>query len=142
MSVNALNEAERTRDSHAQREQPMRVALRRGELVVGAAFIVAAVTLALFGGSIRSFSLATAALYVAGMAVAGQVRFDVGAGFTVPTQAVFVPMLFALPASVVPLLLPLALALGTAPKLIRREVSPSWMLTTVGNSWFAIGPAF
>ena len=34
-------------------------------------------------------------LYVVAIAVAGNVRFDVGAGFTVPTQAVFVPMLFA-----------------------------------------------
>ena len=46
----------------------------------------------------------TAAIFVFGIAVASNVRFDIGAGFTVPTQAVFVPMLFAVPVAVVPLL--------------------------------------
>jgi putative nucleotidyltransferase with HDIG domain len=142
MSVHASSEAERARASHVQREEPMHLGARRGELIVGVAFIMAAVALAVNGGANRSFSVTTAALYVVGIAVAGQVRFDVGAGFTVPTQAVFVPMLFAVPASVVPLLVPLALALGTVPKLARGQVSPSWLLTAVGNSWFAIGPAF
>jgi putative nucleotidyltransferase with HDIG domain len=140
MSVYAINEAERTRDSCAQRSRPMDVSARRGELFVGGGFAAAAVALALLGG-VSHCSPATAALYVVGIALAGHVRFDVGAGFTVPTQAVFVPMLFAVPVSVVPLLIPLALALGMAPRIVRREVSPSWLLTAFGNSWFAIGPA-
>jgi hypothetical protein len=62
MSVHASSEAERARVSHAQREQPMELALRRGELIVGGAFVAAAVALAVSGASIRSFSVATAAL--------------------------------------------------------------------------------
>lgn len=141
MSLHAIEEAERTRVSSAQRGQPMGFAVRRGELLVGGGFLVAALTLALSGGADRSFSLPIAALYVVGIAVAGHVRFDVGAGFTVPTQAIFVPMLFAMPASIVPLLVALALALGMAPPIIGRRVSPSWLLTVPGNSWFAIGPS-
>ena len=141
MSLHAIEEAERTRVSSAQRGQPMGFAVRRGELLVGGGFLVAALTLALSGGADQNFSLPIAALYVVGIAVAGHVRFDVGAGFTVPTQAIFVPMLFAVPVSIVPLLVALALALGMAPGIIARRVSPSWLLTVPGNSWFAMGPS-
>jgi putative nucleotidyltransferase with HDIG domain len=114
---------------------------RRAELVIGSSFLVAAGALALLGGRGASVSLPLAALYVVGVAAAGHVRFDVGAGFTVPTQAVFVPMLFALPAAVVPLLVALALALGMAPAILGRRVPSSRILTVPGNSWFAWGPA-
>jgi len=119
----------------------MGFAVRRGELLVGGGFLVAALALALSGGASQSFSLPIAALYVVGIAVAGHVRFDVGAGFTVPTQAIFVPMLFAVPVSVVPLLVALALAVGMAPGILSRRVSPSWLLTVPANSWFALGPS-
>jgi putative nucleotidyltransferase with HDIG domain len=112
---------------------------RLGALLVGGAFVAAACGLAL-GAGVGSFSLVTATLYVVAIAVAGNVRFDVGAGFTVPTQALFVPMLFALPPSLVPLLVPVALALGMVPRILRGEVAPSWLLTVLSNSWFAIGP--
>jgi len=114
---------------------------RRGELIVSTGFILAALALPLLGGVHQSVSAVTIVLYVAGIAIAGHVRFDVGAGFTVPTQAVFVPMLFALPVSVVPLLVALALALGMAPRIMSGRMSSSWLLTAAGNSWFAFGPA-
>ncbi len=68
-------------------------------------------------------------------------QFDIGAGFTVPTQAVFVPMLFALPVSLVPLLVALSLALGMAPAILRGSMPVSRVLNVPGNSWFALGPA-
>ena len=114
---------------------------RRGELLIGGGFMVTAITLALVGKMSQSFSLPIVALYVLGVAVASQVRFDIGAGFTVPTQAVFVPMLFAVPLSLVPLLVALALALGMAPGILSRKVPVSRILTVPGNCWFAVGPA-
>jgi putative nucleotidyltransferase with HDIG domain len=141
MSAHALIESERVRASLASREQRMLAGERRGELAVGAGFIVAALALALLGGRDASVSLPIAALYVVSVAVAGHVRFDIGASFTVPTQAVFVPMLFALPVALVPLLVALALALGMAPAILKRKLPASRMLTVPGNSWFAWGPA-
>jgi putative nucleotidyltransferase with HDIG domain len=114
--------------------------LRRSELIGGAAFLTAAGALALLGGA-AGFSLGTAAVYVIAIAVASNVRFDVGPGFTVPTQAVFVPMLFALPPAVVPLLVVPGLVLGMIPDVLRGRIAPSWLLTTASNSWFALGPA-
>src|ERR1700710_3300879 len=111
MSVHAINEAERTRDSNSQRSQPMSSDLKRAELLGGGAFLAAAAVLALEDG-VGRFSLVTALIYVLGIALASNARFDVGAGFTVTTQAVFVPMLFALPVSIVPVLVAIALALG------------------------------
>src|ERR1700690_1323966 len=101
MSVHAIHEAERTRDSSKQRGQPMSEAARRGELIVGGSFVLAALALPIFGGVHQSLSPTVIALYVVGIAGAGHIRFDVGAGFTVPTQAIFVPMLFAVPVSLV-----------------------------------------
>ena len=66
-------------------------------------------------------SVPLAVMYVVSVAAVGLVRFDIGAGFTVPTQAVFVPMLFALPTAIVPLLVALSLALGMAPSGSERE---------------------
>jgi putative nucleotidyltransferase with HDIG domain len=114
---------------------------RRAELVVGGSFLMAAAALALLASPNRHFSLALAALYVICVAAAGHVRFEVGAGFTVPTQAVFVPMLFALPDQVVPLLVALALALGMVPTIVSRRATASHILTVLANSWFAWGPA-
>jgi putative nucleotidyltransferase with HDIG domain len=114
--------------------------LRRAELIGGALFILAAAALALLGG-VGDFSPAMAAIYVVAVAIASNVRIDVGPGFTVPTQAVFVPMLFALPPALVPLLFAPALALGMLPDVVRGRIAPSWLLTAASNSWFALGPA-
>jgi putative nucleotidyltransferase with HDIG domain len=141
MNAHAFIESERLRASFAGRELRMIGAERRGELVVGAGFLAAAITLALVGGSERGLSLSVAALYVLALAVSANVRFDVGSGFTVPTQAVFVPMLFALPVSLVPLLVALSLALGTAPMILAKRVPLSRILTVPANSWFAVGPS-
>jgi putative nucleotidyltransferase with HDIG domain len=140
MSVHAIDNAERTRDSKELRQRPMSPALRRAELLGGSAFLLLAVGFALLAG-VESFSPVTALVYVVGIAIASNVRFDFGAGFTVPTQAVFVPMLFAVPVAIVPLLTLLALLLGMVPAVVRGRIAPSWMLTAAGNCWFAIGPA-
>jgi putative nucleotidyltransferase with HDIG domain len=140
MSVREIKEAERTRESRNQRERPMSPKLRRAELLGDALFLAAAAALALLGGGRPAVS--TTIIYVLAIAVASNIRFDVGSGFTVPTQAVFVPMLFALPPAVVPLLVVLGVGLGMAPDVVRGRVAPSWLLTAPGNSWFAFGPAF
>jgi putative nucleotidyltransferase with HDIG domain len=141
MSAYSVRVVERARLSFARRQQSTILHERRGHLLVGGGFLVAAGLMAAVGGSDVRFSLATATLYVLGIALAGNVRFDVGAGFTVPTQAVFVPMLFAVPVSLVPLLVALGLMLGMTPSVIRGDTPPSRLLTVPANSWFSLGPA-
>jgi putative nucleotidyltransferase with HDIG domain len=117
---------------------------RRSALIVGGGFLLAALALALTDPPLTDpprISISVALLYVLGIAAASEVRFEIGAGFTVPTQAVFVPMLFALPARIVPLLVALSLALALVPAILRGRAAVSRLLTVPGNSWFAFGPS-
>ena len=141
MYASAFIESERMRASFAGRARPIVDAERRSEVLVGAGFIAAALALALIGGSHPGLSLPVAAIYVIGLAAIGGVRFEIGAGFTVPTQALFVPMLFAVPVSLVPLLVALSLALGMVPAIVTKRVPVSRIMSVPGNSWFAVGPS-
>ncbi len=141
MSAHAFTESERLRESFAGREQRMVDAERRSALIVGGCFLVAAMALALLAGPQPSASLPVVALYVLGLAAASEVRFEIGAGFTVPTQAVFVPMLFAVPVSLAPLLVALSLGLALMPSILTGRAPFSRLLSVPGNSWFALGPS-
>jgi putative nucleotidyltransferase with HDIG domain len=141
MAAHAFTESERVRASFAARTQRMPDAERRSALFVGGGFLAATLALVLLSGGQRGFSLPVTALYVLGVAAASKVRFEIGAGFTVPTQAVFVPMLFAVPLSPVPLLVAMSLALAMMPSIIAGRAPLSRILTVPGNSWFAFGPS-
>jgi HD-GYP domain-containing protein (c-di-GMP phosphodiesterase class II) len=141
MSVGAIDEPERLRVSFAREISGFARSEGRAELVAGGGFLAAAIALALAVDGGPAFSPGVAALYVVTLAVAGRVRFHFGAGFTVPTQIVFVPMVCSLPAHYVPLLVTLALAIGMAPDVARARTRPLRVLVSFGNSWFALGPA-
>jgi len=112
----------------------------RGETAVGAAFLAAAVTMVLLDGTgIGNPALALA--LVLAYAFASHIRFDVGAGFTVPTQLAFVPMLLLLEPASVPLLVLAGNVLSEAPEYLRGTRHPQRVIVALGNSWFAVGPA-
>ena len=70
-----------------------------------------------------------------------EVEFDLGSGYCVPTQVVLVPMLFALPAAWVPLMIAVALVVGRAGSFARGERHPGRAIAGLVDSWFAVGPA-
>jgi putative nucleotidyltransferase with HDIG domain len=137
----SLDEAQRVRVARTRAGSRLAASERQAEAVVGGAFAVAAVALALNGAAGPALSLVAAASCVAALAIASRVSFDVGAGFTVPTQIAFVPMLLSLPPVLVPPLTVLALALGMALDVLAGRVPASRLLLVPGNSWFAVGPA-
>jgi putative nucleotidyltransferase with HDIG domain len=137
-----IAQTERVREYLSDRNLRVVDAERRAEVLVGMGFIASALVLASTAGGERPFSLSLALLYVFSVAAIGAVRFEIGAGFTVPTQVVFVPMLFVLPPRLVPLLVAAALALGMLPGIVLGRIPPSRILTAASNSWFAVGPAF
>ena len=94
---------------------------RRAEALAAAAFLAVAVLMAFLFESTRELDAGMAATLVLAYALVRQVRFDVGAGFAVPTHLVFVPMLFLLPADALPLLVAAGSLLGTA---ARRPRAP------------------
>ncbi len=89
----------------------------------------------------QAFALLPAALCLAVFVLATKVRFETPFGFTVATQLAFVPLVFAVPGALVPLAVTVALAITRLPRIISGDVPAQRLLRTIGNSWFAIGPA-
>jgi HD-GYP domain-containing protein (c-di-GMP phosphodiesterase class II) len=113
----------------------------RAELAVGLPFLAAAVALALLGDSGRSLQLGPTVVLVLAYGALSRVRFHAGAGHTVPTQLVFVPMLFILPTQLVPLLVLAGMVVGNLPDYLRGALHPGRALMLPGDAWHALGPA-
>ena len=112
---------ERGRDLAAQ---PLEGRELVGEMVAAIGFVACAAAMALLLDAERSLSIVLACTLVAAYVVAAQIKFEVGAGFTVPTQLVLVPMLFLLPTPLVPLLVALGNLLGDVPDYVRGKRHP------------------
>jgi len=119
--------------------------LSRRELAVegaaATAFIAAAAALALLATGERPFSPSSAVVLVACYAVAARVRLYLGAGFGMPSQLVLVPMLFLLPASIVPAAVACALAAGAVTDVGLGRERAERVLTAVNDAWYAFGGA-
>jgi hypothetical protein len=114
---------------------------RCGELVAATTFLVAAVALALFvpaGREADSFLYVSAVL---AYAIASRVTFDVGASRTDCTQLVLIPMLLVLTPTYVPLLVAAGYLMGELPDYVFGRRHPDRMLVSLGNAWYAVGPA-
>jgi Stage II sporulation protein E (SpoIIE) len=127
----------------ARPHRPRRLAPR--ELQVEA--LSAAVLLVLAGGvailvsSPRALSAATLALYTALYVGAARVRLYVGAGSVLPTQLILVPMLFALPLGIVPVVVAGGLAVSALIDVALGRAHPERVVTAVGDAWHAVAPA-
>ena len=95
--------------------------------------VIAAIALALLADADRSLSLPLAAAFVVAYAGVASVAFNVGAGYVVPTQLVFIPMLLLLPTPVVPLLVAAGLVLARCSRAIRDRSSLSRSVLAVSD---------
>lgn len=111
----------------------------RAETVVGGAFLLVAIAIAIGFDTPREFSLTAAALVFITLLAASLVTFEVGAVITWPAQVAFVPSLFMLPLQYVPLIVAVTLVAGRL-ILAGRGMTPKRALMAFGDSWFAIGP--
>jgi putative nucleotidyltransferase with HDIG domain len=119
--------------------------IRRRELithsVAAAGFLTAAALLAVLAPWQRPLSAPVLALCLVAYVVAESVRFPVGGGFTVPTQVVFVPMLFVLPTPLVPLVVSAGVVLARLPEHVRGRTTVSRTVFSPGDNWYALGAA-
>jgi HD-GYP domain-containing protein (c-di-GMP phosphodiesterase class II) len=122
--------------------QPLSSRERIVEVAAGGGMIAAAITLAAVAPAQRGLDALTAVLLTVALVVAARVRFDVAGSYTVASQVVFVPMLFLLPPSVVPLLVAVALPLAKLPEVVLGKRPIGRALMAPGDAWFALGPAF
>jgi diguanylate cyclase (GGDEF)-like protein len=113
----------------------------RAELTMSLAFAASAAALLLALPPARAFDPVSAALLVATYALVARVKFQLGPGLVQPTQLVFVPMLFLLGASAVPLLVAAGAVTSQLPDILRRRAHPERMLVAVADAWYSLGPA-
>jgi putative nucleotidyltransferase with HDIG domain len=125
---------ERSRARLARRE-------RRAHLAFSAAFLVAAVALAVLAPWSRALDVPLAVALTVAYAVVARVEFAAGAGIVVPTQLVFVPMLLLLPTPLVPLLVAAAYVASDLDAAMRDRLDVGRAVIAPANAWFAIWPA-
>jgi putative nucleotidyltransferase with HDIG domain len=129
---------ERGRDLTAQ---PLAGRELVGEAIAATGFLACAIAMAVFLEAERSLSIPLAFTLVAAHVLAARIKFEVGAGFTVPTQLVFVPMLLLLPTPVVPLLVALGNLLGDLPDYLHGRRHPQRAIIALADSWYSVAPA-
>ena len=136
-----LEEQELLATTFRLRQARMTPRERLAEIVVDGAFVVAVAAIWWIRPP-HAFGLLGAALCFLVLVLATRVRFDTPLGFTVPTQLAFIPLVFAMPVAIVPIAVVAALGIARLPDVIAGKLRPSRLVEVVGNSWFAIGPAF
>jgi HD-GYP domain-containing protein (c-di-GMP phosphodiesterase class II) len=109
-------------------------------LLVGGAFLAVAISLALLLDSGRPFRPLVAIGLVLAYALVSRVEFEIGPGAVVPTQLVFVPMLFFVPLGLVPLAVMTGLALRSLADMRTLRVQLERLPLHLVSSWHALGP--
>jgi hypothetical protein len=117
-----------------------------GREAVGTALLVTgfplpAFALALLSDADRHFSLPLAALFVLAYAAVARIEFPSGAGYAVPSQLVFVPMLLLLPTPLVPLLVAVANLLSALVQALTGRTTLSRVPVAIIDAWFSLAPA-
>jgi PAS domain-containing protein len=113
---------------------------RRTETVAAALFAISAAVLALAQPGHLQNAL-SAGLLVVCYALVRRVRFQFGPGLIRPTQLVFVPMVFLMPAAWIPALVGLGSVLGELPDIAWRKAHPERLCVVLSDAWYAVGPA-
>jgi len=134
-SVETLLTAARERPTQSLAGRELRV-----EVTFAALFVLVAVALLALLPSPRDLSVPTAVALTLLYAIASRVEFESGVGSTVPTQLVFVPMLFVLPTAAVPLFVAAGLLLGRLPRYLTGYTPVNRAVVELGDALYCIGP--
>jgi HD-GYP domain-containing protein (c-di-GMP phosphodiesterase class II) len=114
---------------------------RAVEAGMAISFLAVALAMALLIPSSRSLELEPLVLLVAAYVIACRAQFEIADGYTVPTELVFVPMLFLLPTPAVPLLVSVSWVLGRLLDYASGTTSVHRAFHVFGDCWHAVGPA-
>src|SRR3954454_2360575 len=118
---------------------------RRRELVVellgGLTLIGACAVMVALVGLQRHPSIWLVAALVVAYALVGRVKFEIGSGFTAPTELIFIPMAFTVAPALLPVIVAAGILLLRAPDVLRGNLHPVRLLLRVPEAWYAVGPA-
>jgi putative nucleotidyltransferase with HDIG domain len=123
-----------------QRPQPLSDRELLTESIVAVLFVIAAIALIEIGNP-GHVSVGIAIVLTLGFAVLSRFEFETGAGYTVATQLVFVPMLFLLPPEIVPALVAAGRVLGGLPDFLSGNLPGDRVISRLSDSWYSLGPA-
>jgi HD-GYP domain-containing protein (c-di-GMP phosphodiesterase class II) len=112
---------------------------RWASIVIGGGFLVAATALATTLDA-RSPAPWVYLVYIVLYAMVSRVEFEIGAGFALQTQLVFVPMLFVLPLGHVPFAVLAAFLLRAPVQFWRSGARFDRLLLMLVSAWHTIGP--
>src|SRR3954447_12678627 len=126
-------------EGHANEREPLTRRERLSDGGLGLALVAVCLLLAAVDG--WHVDAGAALVLIPLYAVACRVRFYIGAGYTIPTQLVLVPMLFAFSPGLVPLAVLAGATLGRLPDVIERKAHPDRLLLGPANAWHSLGPA-
>ena len=119
---------------------PPRRRERQAEALAGGLFLVAAMALVVLADP-PAPGVGAVLVLVAAYAAAMRIEFEVGPGYTVPTVLVLVPMLYLLPAPLVPLCVVAAQLAGFLVNVAAGRRHIARLPVVVSQGWNAIGPA-
>jgi putative nucleotidyltransferase with HDIG domain len=128
-------------DASARKSAPLSRRELRTDAALGAVLLVGVAVLALAVHSERTLSPLGAVALIAAYSLTQRVQFDVGPGYTVPSQLVFMPMLVLAPPALVPLLVAASFLVGRLPSYVRGTVHPTRLAFVLADSFYALGPA-
>jgi HD-GYP domain-containing protein (c-di-GMP phosphodiesterase class II) len=131
-----LIEASRARAGTSMASRELKV-----EALVAVAFALVAIALPLLLPVHGGVALGTSALLIVLYAVARQVGFEIGTGYTCPFLLVLVPMLFLVPAPLVPAHVAAGLMLGALVTRSRARRLSARAVLALGQSWHSVAPA-
>src|SRR5689334_24600531 len=108
--------------------------------LLGGAFLIVALVLALTAGAGGAPGPIDVAVLVLAFAALANVEFEIGTGAAIPTQLVFVPMLFLLPLGWVPLAVAAASWMSLNADVVRGRRHRERVLVLLCSCWYVIGP--
>ncbi len=132
--------AELIERSERDAPQPLGRQERRAEICFAVPVIAAAIAIATQFHAERHLSVGSIALFVVAYLLAKRIQFAVGAAYTIPTQLVFVPMLFLLPTPIVPLVVIAASVLTVVPEVLAGKKHFDRFLIGPTDAAYAIPP--
>jgi putative nucleotidyltransferase with HDIG domain len=105
-----------------------------------AAFLLAAGALCLLAPASRPLTIGSLLVTATAYVVATSIDFPVGSGWTRPTQLAFIPMLFLLPARLVPLVVVVCTLVRPGVQYARGQMPLARMLASFGDCAYTLGP--
>jgi signal transduction histidine kinase len=110
------------------------------EGVMAGLLVAIAVAVAKVVDSEQPWSWGTVIALVVCYAGARRAQFQVGPGYTTPSELIFVPMLFSVPLGALPLIVMVAHALSQLPAYATGRRHPEKLVLDVNDSWYVLGP--